>query len=119
MLSMRRLFFALAGLTLATTPGVEELHRAALAGDLKQVELLIAGGTPVNGRNSLGATPLHDAAWAGEAEIVDTFKDKASSKGAYVVWSPTSNATAQPSRIKLRRNKNSVKTPRFRRSRRA
>ncbi len=55
---MRRLFFALAGLMLATKPGVEELHRAALAGDLKQVELLIAGGTPVNGREFAGRLRL-------------------------------------------------------------
>ena len=65
------LFFAFAALLLAGTPSVEELHRAARAGDLKQVESLIASGTPVNGRDSLGGTALHDAAWAGEAEIVE------------------------------------------------
>src|ERR1700689_4672604 len=74
---MRRLFFAFAGLLLASTTsaagttGIEELHRAARAGDLKQVQSLIERGTPVNGRDSLGGTPLHDAAWAGEAEIAD------------------------------------------------
>ena len=65
------LLFAFAALYLAGTSNVEELHRAARAGDLKQVEALIAKGTPVNGRDSLGGTPLHDAAWAGEAEIVE------------------------------------------------
>src|SRR5271170_4743872 len=68
---MRFLFFVFAGLVLASTAGIEELHRAARSGDLKQVELLIEGGTPVNGRDSLGGTALHDAAWAGEVEIVD------------------------------------------------
>ena len=66
-----RLFFAFAGIVLASAPGVEELHRAARSGDLKQVESLIERGTPVNSRDSLGGTPLHDAAWAGEAEIVE------------------------------------------------
>src|SRR5580658_222147 len=56
---------------LASTAGVEELHRAARSGDLKRVEALIENGTPVNGRDSLGGTALHDAAWAGEAEIVE------------------------------------------------
>src|SRR5580698_1123559 len=68
---MRRLFFAFAGLVLASTANIEELHRAARAGDLKRVEALIENGTPVNGRDSLGGTALHDAAWAGEAEIVE------------------------------------------------
>src|SRR5580692_13058221 len=56
---------------LASTSKVEELHRAARAGDLKHVEALIETGTPVNGRDSLGGTALHDAAWAGEVEIVE------------------------------------------------
>ena len=68
---MRWWFFAFSALTLAGTAGVEELHRAARSGDLKRVELLIEGGTPVNARDSLGGTALHDAAWAGESEIVD------------------------------------------------
>ena len=68
-------FFAFAWLLLAGTSNagtnVEELHRAARAGDLKQVQSLIASGTPVNARDSLGGTALHDAAWAGEAEVVE------------------------------------------------
>jgi ankyrin repeat protein len=68
---MRRLLLAFAGLLLATTPNIEELHRAARSGDLKRVEALVAAGTPVNGRDTLGGTPLHDAAWAGEVEIVE------------------------------------------------
>lgn len=68
---MRGWFFAFAGLVFASTTSVEELHRAARSGDLKQVESLIEHGTPVNARDSLGGTALHDAAWAGEAEIVE------------------------------------------------
>ena len=51
------------------TRTLEELHKAARAGDLKQVETLIADGVPVNARDSLGGTPLHDAAWAGEKDV--------------------------------------------------
>jgi cytohesin len=50
-------------------PSSDYLNKAVRAGNLKQVEELIAEGVPVNGRNSLGGTPLHDAAWAGEKEI--------------------------------------------------
>ena len=45
------------------------LNKAARAGNLKQVQDLIAEGAPVNGRDALGGTPLHDAAWAGEKDI--------------------------------------------------
>src|SRR5579864_802447 len=51
------------------TPAAEELHRAARAGNLKQVQALIAGGVPVDARDAMGGTPLHDAAWAGEKEV--------------------------------------------------
>jgi ankyrin repeat protein/peroxiredoxin len=47
----------------------DDLHRAARAGNLKQVQALIAEGAPVNIRNALGGTPLHDAAWSGEKEV--------------------------------------------------
>src|SRR6266404_6653318 len=60
-----------AGLMMAAAPGVEDLHKAARAGNLKQVEMLVAGGVPVNARDSLGGTPLHDAAWAGERDVVE------------------------------------------------
>ena len=59
-----------AGLLPAADPSVEALHRAARAGNVKEVETLIAAGVGVNDRDSLGATPLHDAAWAGETEVV-------------------------------------------------
>ncbi len=51
------------------TPAAEELHRAARAGNLKQVQALIAGGVDVDVRDAMGGTPLHDAAWAGEKEV--------------------------------------------------
>jgi ankyrin repeat protein/peroxiredoxin len=50
-------------------PSSDYLNKAARAGNLKQVQDLIAEGTPVNGRDSLGGTPLHDAAWAGEKDV--------------------------------------------------
>jgi len=45
------------------------LNKAARAGNLKQVQALIADGAPVNGRDALGGTALHDAAWSGEAQV--------------------------------------------------
>ncbi len=48
---------------------IDELNKAARSGNLKSVQLLIAQGVPVNARNSLGGTPLHDAAWAGERDV--------------------------------------------------
>jgi len=45
------------------------LNKAARAGNLKQVQALIADGAQVNARDSLGGTPLHDAAWAGEKDV--------------------------------------------------
>jgi ankyrin repeat protein/peroxiredoxin len=47
----------------------DDLNKAARAGNLKLVESLIAEGVPVNARNSLGGTPLHDAAWSGEKDV--------------------------------------------------
>ncbi len=60
-----------AGVIHAGAPGVEELHKAAKSGDLKQVETLVAGGVPVNARDSVGGTPLHDSAWAGERDVAE------------------------------------------------
>jgi ankyrin repeat protein/peroxiredoxin len=48
---------------------IDELNKAARSGNLKTVQSLIAAGVPVNARNSLGGTPLHDAAWAGERDV--------------------------------------------------
>ncbi len=51
------------------TADVNALHRAARTGSLSDVQALIGEGTPVDARDSLGGTPLHDAAWSGEAEV--------------------------------------------------
>src|SRR5437868_12054777 len=59
------------GLVASAAPNVEDLHKAARTGDLKQVETLVAAGIPVNARDSLGGTALHDAAWAGEKSVVE------------------------------------------------
>ena len=39
------------------------------SGNLDSVKQLLAAGADVNERDSLGSTPLHDAAWNGSAEI--------------------------------------------------
>jgi ankyrin repeat protein len=50
------------------TPG-EALHAAVRAGDLAEVKRLVTGGAPVNARDTLGSTPLLDAAWGGNTDI--------------------------------------------------
>lgn len=47
----------------------EQLHAAVRAGNLEEVARLIAQGVAVDARDSLGSTPLIDAAWTGNAEI--------------------------------------------------
>jgi len=47
----------------------EALHAAVRAGNLAEVQRLVKEGTPVDVRDTLGSTPLLDAAWAGENEI--------------------------------------------------
>jgi ankyrin repeat protein len=48
-----------------------DLHTAARAGDIETVTALVARGADVNEYDALGGTPLHDAAWSGEARIVE------------------------------------------------
>jgi len=48
---------------------VENLHKAVRAGNLKLVQEYIGEGVPVDARDAMGGTPLHDAAWAGEREV--------------------------------------------------
>ncbi|MFH1373241.1 MAG: ankyrin repeat domain-containing protein [bacterium] len=48
-----------------------DLHSAADAGDLKQVEKLIIGGANVNARDTLGWTPLQSAIWSGNFDIAE------------------------------------------------
>ena len=45
------------------------LHAAVRAGNLKEIERLVAAGASVDGRDQLGSTPLMLAAWSGHAEV--------------------------------------------------
>lgn len=47
----------------------DRLHLAVRDGDFSQTKQLIEAGVPVDARNALGSTPLHDAAWNGNTEI--------------------------------------------------
>ena len=49
------------------------LQDAIRAGDIAQLEKLLKAGANVNLRDGLGSTPLHDAAWAGDADAVRLF----------------------------------------------
>jgi dihydroorotase-like cyclic amidohydrolase len=55
----------------AQVEALEALHRAAVAGEIKQVKLLISEGADVNVKNDEGLTPLHYAAREGHKEIVE------------------------------------------------
>ena len=46
------------------------LHSAAQAGDLQQVQALLAGGADVNGADADGSTALHLAAFNGHLDVV-------------------------------------------------
>jgi ankyrin repeat protein len=56
-------------LALALALLAADLHDAVRSGNLEQVKQQIARGAGVNQPDSLGATPLHDAAWSGRLEI--------------------------------------------------
>jgi ankyrin repeat protein len=49
----------------------DRLHAAVRAGDLAEVRQVLAAGADVNARDTLGGTPLLDAAWSGNLEITN------------------------------------------------
>src|SRR6476660_3853807 len=49
----------------------DRLHMAVRAGDLAEVRQALAAGADVNVRDTLGGTPLLDAAWSGNLEITN------------------------------------------------
>src|SRR5262249_12093869 len=67
---------ALAPLIFVTAVSATNLHQAVQAGDLDRVRAEIAAGADVNGRDDLGATPLHDAAWNGHVEVAAFLLDR-------------------------------------------
>ena len=55
-----------------TTPSkAGPLHDAALDGDIKTMERLIAEGTDVGASDSAGSTPLHVSAMNGQARVCE------------------------------------------------
>jgi ankyrin repeat protein len=47
------------------------LHAAVRAGDIAEVRQALAAGADINARDTLGGTPLLDAAWSGNLEITN------------------------------------------------
>ena len=49
---------------------IRRLHRAASAGEVDVIPVLVRAGADVNATNKDGATPLHRAASAGEVDVI-------------------------------------------------
>mmetsp|Transcript_31399 Transcript_31399/g.52991 ORF Transcript_31399/g.52991 Transcript_31399/m.52991 type:complete len:798 (-) Transcript_31399:1310-3703(-) len=69
---------------------LRELFLASWAGDLKTVEALVGGGASVDGRNSHGNTPLHEAVENGHAQCAELLISKGASVQAKDVKGNTS-----------------------------
>jgi ankyrin repeat protein len=67
-LSFGVLLWLLPGRTAGQMP---DLPSAIRSGDVGRVQLLLDAGAKPDKRDSLGATALHDAVWAGRAEMVE------------------------------------------------
>ena len=59
------------------------LHSAAHSGDLARLVAALAGGAPVNGRDSRGRTPLHVAAFARQREATAAWRLPVPSSGRW------------------------------------
>src|SRR4051812_2693640 len=46
------------------------LHAAVRSGKIDEAQKLLDRGVPVNIFDAVGSTPLHDAAWSGDAQMV-------------------------------------------------
>src|SRR5438552_16189583 len=68
--NMRLSVFAFALALAAASEPSEELRKAVRGGDIAHARELLEQGVAVNGANTLGATPLHDAVWSGDAGMV-------------------------------------------------
>lgn len=57
-----------------TSPATPDAIFAAVrTGDLVSLRRLIEAGTDVNARDPMGSTPLLNAAWSGNLEVLDFF----------------------------------------------
>ncbi len=60
----------------ARTDSPQTLHQAAAAGDIEQVQTLLAQGADLNGKDKNGSTPLHEAAGNGWVDVVRLLLEK-------------------------------------------
>jgi ankyrin repeat protein len=73
------------------------LHRAALKGNLEEVEKLVEGGADVNAKNTVGKTPLHMAIKENHPGVVYYLLRKGADPTAtnFLGWNATKLAKAQ------------------------
>src|SRR5437879_5667575 len=58
------------------------MHRAALRGETKSIEMMLKLGADVNASDDQGRTPLHDACLKGHSDTVRLLLDHAANIGA-------------------------------------
>jgi ankyrin repeat protein len=59
-----------------------DLASAIRSGDLRQLRMLLDAGAKPDKRDSLGATALHDAVWAGRADMVELLLERGANANA-------------------------------------